>query len=66
MSLRRGLFSTLILATSLVAACSTIQPERSIGRDLDDANASLPIAPEQRPGRSISLRARAAVSSLWK
>ena len=43
MSLRRGLFSTLILATSLVAACSTIQPERSIGRELDDANASLSI-----------------------
>lgn len=43
MSLRRSLFSTLILATSLLAACSTIQPERSIGRELDDANASLSI-----------------------
>ena len=43
MSLRRSLFSTLILATSLLAACSTIQPERSSGRELDDANASLSI-----------------------
>lgn len=33
----------LILATSLLAACSTLQPERSIGREVDDANASISI-----------------------
>ncbi len=36
------LIAAALVATSL-AACSTLQPERSIGREVDDANASLSI-----------------------
>ena len=41
MYFRRLLFLLLILPAA--AACSTIQQERSIGRELDDANASISI-----------------------
>lgn len=33
----------LIVPAVILAACSTVQPERSFGRDVDDANASLGI-----------------------
>jgi len=38
----RRILSALLLG-GLLASCSTLQPERSIGREVDDANASLSI-----------------------
>lgn len=37
------LVSAALVAGSLLSACSTLQPERSIGREIDDTNASVSI-----------------------